>query len=151
MFATPHIATPAPVISQKGRLNPQFRRLAANAMTAAKPQAIISRQFARNEPSVEVPSVSASQIVFAWAGQIWIVGRDGGEARRVSNLATGVAGIRWFPDSNRLAFFSWVWPDLKNEKDQAKRLQQMQDDKCKAIVVSHTQYRYWDRTISSSF
>ena len=76
--------------------------------------------------------------------QVYIISPDGGEARRVSNLATGVAGIKWFPDSKRLAFFSWVWPDLNTEKDQAARLKQTQDDKCKAIVVSHTQYRYWD-------
>lgn len=80
--------------------------------------------------------------------QVYIISPDGGEARRVSNLATGVASIKWFPDSKRLAFISWVWPDLKIEKDQAARLKQTQEDKCKAIVVSHTQYRYWDHWLA---
>ena len=80
--------------------------------------------------------------------QVYIISPDGGEARRVSNLATGVAGIKWFPDSKRLAFISWVWPDLKGEKDQAARLKQTLDDKCKAIVVSHTQYRFWDHWLA---
>ncbi len=32
---------------------------------------------------IQTPSVSATQIAFAWAGQIWIVSRDGGDARRL--------------------------------------------------------------------
>jgi dipeptidyl aminopeptidase/acylaminoacyl peptidase len=27
--------------------------------------------------------------------------------------ATGAFGIKWLPDSRRIAFLSWVWPDAK--------------------------------------
>lgn len=80
--------------------------------------------------------------------QVYIISPDGGEAKRVSNIATGVSGIKWFPDSKRVALISWVWPDLKNEKDQAKRLEEMQGNKCKAMVVSRTVYRYWDHWLT---
>src|SRR6267378_3494104 len=52
----------APKISQKVRLKPCPRRDAPKAMTAARPQAKICKPFARNDPSVDVPSVSASTI-----------------------------------------------------------------------------------------
>ncbi len=40
--------------------------------------------------------------------QVYLIAPDGGEARRLTNLPTGVAGIKWFPDSRRIAFISWV-------------------------------------------
>ncbi|HLZ66098.1 MAG TPA: S9 family peptidase [Aliidongia sp.] len=77
-------------------------------------------------------------------GQIYLIAPDGGEARRLTNLATGAAGLRWFPDGSRIAFLSWVWPELKTEKAQAKRLKQDKDDKVKATVVEQNNYRFWD-------
>ena len=76
--------------------------------------------------------------------QIYLIAADGGEARRLTNLATGVGGLRWFPDSRRIAFSSWVWPELTTGKAQAKRLKQDKDDKVKATAIEHNNYRYWD-------
>ena len=53
--------------------------------------------------------------------QFYVIAPDGGEARRVATVATGVEAFRWFPDGKRIAFVSWVWPELKGEKTQAKR------------------------------
>ncbi len=80
--------------------------------------------------------------------QLYLIAPDGGEARRLTQLSTGVAAIKWFPDSSKVAFISWVWPDLKNDKDQAKRLKERKDDKCKAHVIEHTCYRFWDHWLS---
>ena len=80
--------------------------------------------------------------------QLYLIAPDGGEARRLTNLATGVSAIKWFADGSKLAFVSWVWPDLKGEKDQAKRLKEKKEDKVKAHVVDHTVFRYWDHWIS---
>ena len=80
--------------------------------------------------------------------QLYAIAPDGGEARRVSNLATGVSHIKWFPDSSKVAFISWVWPELKNEKAQARRLKEKKDDKVKAHVVDHTAFRHWDHWLS---
>jgi len=77
-------------------------------------------------------------------GQIYLIAADGGEARRLTNIATGAGGLRWFPDSSRIAFSSWVWPELETEKAQAKRLKADKDDKVKAIVLERSLYRYWD-------
>ena len=58
--------------------------------------------------------------------QLYVIAPDGGEARRVGRVATGVEGFRWFPDGKRIAFVSWVWPELKGAAAQAKRLQGLQ-------------------------
>jgi len=42
--------------------------------------------------------------------QIYLIDADGGEARRLTQLATGASAIKWFPDGKRIAFISWVWP-----------------------------------------
>ncbi|MBL8519088.1 MAG: S9 family peptidase [Betaproteobacteria bacterium] len=80
--------------------------------------------------------------------QLYVIPPDGGEARRVTALATGVSAIKWFADSKRIAFISWVWPDLKREKDQAKRLKERKDDKVKAIVSDKTKFQHWDHFLA---
>jgi len=80
--------------------------------------------------------------------QLYSIAPDGGEATRLSNISTGVSGIKWFADSKRIAFISWVWPDLKSDKEQAKRLKEKQDDKVKAHVVEHSAFRHWDHWLS---
>jgi len=78
------------------------------------------------------------------AGQLYVIPADGGEARRVCNVATGVSALRWFPDSKRVAFVSWVWPELKTPAEQEKRTKTEKDDKVQATVIEHNHYRYWD-------
>ena len=78
------------------------------------------------------------------AGQLYLIAFQGGEARRVSNLATGVSALRWFPDSRHLAFVSWVWPELKGQAAQARRFKAESDDKVRARVVEQNHYRHWD-------
>ncbi len=76
--------------------------------------------------------------------QLHLIAADGGEALRVSEHATGIGALRWFPDSTRIAFVSWVWPDESGSKAQAKRMKAERDDKVKAYVVEKNHYRYWD-------
>jgi dipeptidyl aminopeptidase/acylaminoacyl peptidase len=80
--------------------------------------------------------------------QLYVIAPDGGEARRVTAIATGVFGIKWFPDSRRVAFISWVWPDTRGLAGLAKRFKAFKDDKVKAHVVEHAAYRWWDRWLS---
>jgi dipeptidyl aminopeptidase/acylaminoacyl peptidase len=79
--------------------------------------------------------------------QLYVIAPDGGEARRVTSLSTGVGSVRWFPDSKRLMVISSVWPELKSDAAQAKRLQEEKDSKVQAKVVETDNYRYWDHWI----
>jgi dipeptidyl aminopeptidase/acylaminoacyl peptidase len=80
--------------------------------------------------------------------QVYIIPPDGGEARRLTEMPTGAFGLRWFPDSRRIAFISWVWPEVSGFANLAKRYKAWKDDKVKAHVVEHSAYRWWDHWIS---
>src|SRR5438128_2312735 len=79
--------------------------------------------------------------------QLYVIAHDGGEARRVSDFAPGIDAFKWFPDGKRIAFISWVWPDAKGSKAQAKRHQEFKDRKESAYVTSEGQYRWWDHNL----
>jgi tricorn protease len=53
---------------------------------------------------LQSPSVSANQIVFAWAGQLWITGRDGGPARRLVAGSSRLSGPMFSPDGSLVAY-----------------------------------------------
>ena len=80
--------------------------------------------------------------------QVYLIAPDGGEARRLTEISTGAFGIKWFPDSRRLAFISWVWPDTRGLAKLARRWQALKDDKVKAHRVEHSSYRFWDHWLS---
>jgi dipeptidyl aminopeptidase/acylaminoacyl peptidase len=78
------------------------------------------------------------------AGQVYLISPDGGEARRAAQVATGVSALRWFPDSKRLAFVSWVWPELTTQAAQDKKFKEDKDNKVQATVLEQNHYRHWD-------
>jgi len=80
--------------------------------------------------------------------QIYVIAPDGGEAQRLTQLATGTSALRWFPDSKRIAFVSFVWPGVAGEKAQARRMKQRKDSKVKAHVTERSEFRFWDRWLT---
>ena len=50
------------------------------------------------------PTVSATQIAFAYANNIWVVGRSGGVARRITSFAGQTTNPHFSPDGTWLAF-----------------------------------------------
>ncbi len=80
--------------------------------------------------------------------QVYLIAPDGGEARRLTDIATGAFGLKWFPDSRRIAFLSWAWPEEKGLKRLAKRYKAWKESKVKAHVVEGSAYRWWDRWLT---
>jgi dipeptidyl aminopeptidase/acylaminoacyl peptidase len=80
--------------------------------------------------------------------QVYLIAPDGGEARRLTSVSTGASALRWFPDGRRIAFVSRVWPQLTDDKAQAKRLKERKDDKVKAHITERAEYRFWDRWLT---
>jgi dipeptidyl aminopeptidase/acylaminoacyl peptidase len=76
--------------------------------------------------------------------QFYVIPVDGGEARRVGDVPTGVEAFRWCPDGKRIVFVSWVWPELKGAKAQAKAMKAHKARKDTAYATSGALYRYWD-------
>src|ERR1700712_1361709 len=73
--------------------------------------------------------------------QLYLIAATGGEAMKVSDVATGVSALRWFSDSRRLAFVSWVWSGEKGGKAQARRMKAEREDKVKAYAIERNHYR----------
>jgi dipeptidyl aminopeptidase/acylaminoacyl peptidase len=80
--------------------------------------------------------------------QIHVIAADGGEARRVTSLASGAAALKWFADSKRIACVSWVWPDLATEREQSERRKAQKDAKVKAHVTERAEFRHWDKWLT---
>ncbi len=76
--------------------------------------------------------------------QFYVIPPDGGEARRVADVATGVDSFRWCPDGRHIVFISWVWPALKGSRAQAKAMKAFTERKDTAQATSDAFYRFWD-------
>jgi tricorn protease len=50
------------------------------------------------------PSISGNQIAFAYASNIWMVGRDGGTARRLTSFQGATSNPKLSPDGSLVAF-----------------------------------------------
>jgi tricorn protease len=78
--------------------------LAALATLAVSGQAGGRRADGKTDLLLQKPTLSKTQIVFAYAGDLWTVGREGGDAKR---LTTGV-GVEtdphFSPDVEQVAF-----------------------------------------------
>jgi dipeptidyl aminopeptidase/acylaminoacyl peptidase len=79
--------------------------------------------------------------------QLYVIAPDGGEAQRAAEVATGVEAFRWLPDGRGLVFVSWVWPELKGAKAQAKKLKEFKERKESGYATSEAMYRFWDRNL----
>jgi dipeptidyl aminopeptidase/acylaminoacyl peptidase len=79
--------------------------------------------------------------------QVYVIAPDGGEARRVGDVATGVEAFRWCPHGRHVVFVSWVWPDEKGSAAQARRAKAFKDRKETGYATSEAQYRYWDHNL----
>jgi Tol biopolymer transport system component len=80
--------------------------------------------------------------------QVYLIAPDGGEAKRLTNLAGGCASLKWFADGTRIAFVSWVWPALATNALQAKRKKEIKDAKVKAHVTERSEFRFWDHWLT---
>ncbi len=76
--------------------------------------------------------------------QFYVIPADGGEARRVGEVATGVDAFRWCPDGAHIVFVSWVWPHKLGAKAQAKAMKAQQARKATGIATSQSVFRWWD-------
>ncbi len=53
---------------------------------------------------LRTPTVSASHVAFAYANNIWVAGRDGGDARRLTSFQGQTSNPKFSPDGRLLAF-----------------------------------------------
>jgi dipeptidyl aminopeptidase/acylaminoacyl peptidase len=79
--------------------------------------------------------------------QLYVISTTGGEAQRAAEVATGVEAFQWAPDGRHLLFISWVWPELKGQKAQAKAYHAFAERAETGYATSEASYRHWDRNL----
>jgi dipeptidyl aminopeptidase/acylaminoacyl peptidase len=75
--------------------------------------------------------------------QVYLLSMDGGEAKPLTHLSTGVDIVKWSPDGKTIAFTSGVYPDCKDDACNSARDVEKDKDKVKAHVAEHLLYRHW--------
>jgi dipeptidyl aminopeptidase/acylaminoacyl peptidase len=81
------------------------------------------------------------------APQFYVIAADGGEAERIGQVPTGVDAFRWCPDGHHLLLVSWVFPEARGEKGQAKAMTAWRERKHTGIATSEGFYRFWDHML----
>jgi dipeptidyl aminopeptidase/acylaminoacyl peptidase len=78
--------------------------------------------------------------------QIYILDlADGGEARRLTNVATGALNPHWRPDGQAILFESSVYPHALDDEANKKIIAERKARKYNVRVYEHFPVRYWNQ------
>ena len=83
-----------------------MRKLLAGIFALALVSCFSPSAAAQNDPPLLLrdPTVSKTQIVFNYGGDLWIVSRDGGDARRLTSAIGDETSPHFSPDGSLIAF-----------------------------------------------
>ncbi len=81
--------------------------------------------------------------------QIWIADFDGAKGNvmathKLTSIATEADSPLWSPDGKNVLFISNVYPDCADEACNAKRVEEAERSKVKALIFTHLLYRHWN-------
>ncbi len=81
--------------------------------------------------------------------QIWVADFDGAKGtvtatHKLTSIATEADGPIWSPDGKNILFVSTVYPDCADEACNAKRLEEAEKSKVKALIFTRLLYRHWN-------
>jgi dipeptidyl aminopeptidase/acylaminoacyl peptidase len=85
--------------------------------------------------------------------QVWVANFDGGSGTvrgvtKLTSIATEAGGELWSPDGKNILFTSDVYPECDGQLDEptcnAKRLDEANKSKVKALVFDRLLYRHWN-------
>ncbi|XAM00120.1 PDZ domain-containing protein [Phycisphaeraceae bacterium D3-23] len=86
------------------KIRPLRRSLAAILAVASIPVTALAQDGRPHAGMLQFPDISASHITFVYANDLWVVPRDGGQARLVANPAGSEQMPRFSADGQTIAF-----------------------------------------------
>ena len=86
-------------------MNVKIRQL---VLSCIAPIVLGSEMHAQGTRLLRHPTVSRDLVAFTYAGDLWVVGRAGGQARRLTATPNVEADLRFSPDGSRIAFSATV-------------------------------------------
>ena len=120
--------------------------------TDGKTQKQLTRSGGRNSSPKWSPDGQSIAFLSQRAGdevtQIYVIGPEGGEARRVSRMPMAPFGIKWGADSKTIYCTAWTWLDTPNDEAYQKKSRELRDNKVQAYIIEEGTFRYWDRWIA---
>jgi len=101
------------------------------------------RNSLKNETN-PVFSPDGKKIAYVFESQIWTANLDGSNEQKLTNLSTGVSGIIWSHDGNKMLFVSSVYPGCSTDECNKAKDKQKEESKVKASIFTELMYRHWD-------
>ena len=76
--------------------------------------------------------------------QIWVIPVDGGEAKKITDVPTGVSNFTLSSDGRTIAVTSSVYPECADMDCNAKMLEEAKNAKVKGRLVDYLLFRHWN-------
>jgi dipeptidyl aminopeptidase/acylaminoacyl peptidase len=76
--------------------------------------------------------------------QAYLLSMEGGDAKQLTHISTGVDLVKWSPDGTMILFTSSVYPDCKDDACNSARDAEREKSKVKAHVADHLLFRHWN-------
>lgn len=104
------------------------------------------RPFRNSDKNESEPKFSpdGKQIAYTMGGRIFIAGLDGKGEKQLTNIYTGVSGIKWSDDAKKILFVSSVYPDCKTQQCNEEIDKAREESKVKAKIFDKLMYRHWN-------
>lgn len=86
----------------------------------------------------------SNKISYIADDQLWMCDLDGKNLTKITDIYTGVSGVKWAFDEKRILFVSSVYPDCNTPECNKEKDDKESGSKVKAKIFTELMYRHWN-------